>query len=214
MTRAILVDVGIVNSNVYQMGKRRGVGIGVSAVCAHHDETHGSRRSKEQTHARLIDARGMRMSKAKLGTQYCCARRGGTRYAKDVLLLVSVELFLFRGEPEIPNRELLQLATGERTKELFVGCSFTTDVRDWMRDPLQLRQLKMPLDGRSPGVKSSTVKRVAEIVTQEYVTCFTMQAAEATNRSTVKRVAEMVTQEYVVRFAVQAAGVANTLATF
>jgi hypothetical protein len=79
------------------MGRRRGVGIGVSAVCAHYDENHGSRRSKEQMHARLIDVRGMRMSEAELGTQFRCARRGGTRYAKDILLLVSVELFLFRG---------------------------------------------------------------------------------------------------------------------
>jgi hypothetical protein len=85
--RAILVGVGIVYPNVYRMGRRRGVGIGVSAVCAHYDENH----------ARLIDVRGMRMSEAELGTQFRCARRGGTRYAKDILLLVSVELFLFRG---------------------------------------------------------------------------------------------------------------------
>jgi hypothetical protein len=46
-------------------------------------------------------------------------------YATDVLLLVSVELFPFRGEPEIPNGGLLELATGEGTK-----CSCTTDVMD------------------------------------------------------------------------------------
>jgi hypothetical protein len=39
--------------------------------------------------------------------------------------MVSVELFSFRGEPDIPNGELLELATGEITKGLFVGCSFT-----------------------------------------------------------------------------------------
>jgi hypothetical protein len=37
------------------------------------------------------------------------------------------------------------------------------------------------LDGRSLGAKSSTVKRVTEMVTQEYVTFFAVQAAEATN---------------------------------
>jgi hypothetical protein len=35
--------------------------------------------------------------------------------------------------------------------------------------------------GRILGAKSSAVKRVAEVVTQEYVTRFAMQAAEATN---------------------------------
>jgi hypothetical protein len=39
--------VGIVNRNVCPLGRRRGFVIGVSAVCAHHDETYGSRRSKE-----------------------------------------------------------------------------------------------------------------------------------------------------------------------
>jgi hypothetical protein len=33
-----------------------------------------------------------------------------TKYAKDALLLVSIELFPFRGKPEIPNRELLEFA--------------------------------------------------------------------------------------------------------
>jgi hypothetical protein len=37
-----------------------------------------------------------------------------TRYATDVLLLVSAELFLFRDDPEIQNRELLELATGAK----------------------------------------------------------------------------------------------------
>jgi hypothetical protein len=32
-------------------------------------------------------------------------------YAKDVPLLVSVELLLFRDDPDIPNSELLELAT-------------------------------------------------------------------------------------------------------
>jgi hypothetical protein len=38
-----------------------------------------------------------------------------------------------------------------------------------------------PLDGRSLEAKSSTVRRFTEKVMQEYVTCFAMQAAEATN---------------------------------
>jgi hypothetical protein len=38
-----------------------------------------------------------------------------------------------------------------------------------------------PLDGRSLGMKSGTVKCVTKMVTQEYVTRFAMQAAEATN---------------------------------
>ena len=45
-------------------------------------------------------------------------------------------------------------------------------------DPLELRQLKIR---RSLGAKSSAVKRVAEMVTQEQVTRFAMEAAEATN---------------------------------
>jgi hypothetical protein len=37
----------------------------------------------------------------------------------------------FRGEVENPNRERLELlATGEATKDLFVGCRFTMDVMD------------------------------------------------------------------------------------
>ena len=39
-----------------------------------------------------------------------------------------------------------------------------------------------PLDGRSLGAKSSTLKCVTEMVTQEYVTRFAMQAAEAEKR--------------------------------
>jgi hypothetical protein len=45
---------------------------------------------------------------------------------------------------------------------------------------LKLRQLKMPLDRRSLGAKSKAVKRVAEMVTQEYVTRFAIQAVEET----------------------------------
>jgi hypothetical protein len=48
-------------------------------------------------------------------------------------------------------------------------------------DPPELRQLEIPFDGRILKAQSSTVKRVAEIVTQEYLTRFAMQAAEATN---------------------------------
>jgi hypothetical protein len=49
---------------------------------------------------------------------------------QSVLFVASVELFPFRDEPEIRNGELLELATGEGTKVLFVGCSFTTGVMD------------------------------------------------------------------------------------
>jgi hypothetical protein len=48
--------------------------------------------------------------------------------AKDFILLVSVKLFPFRGEPKILDKKLLELATGEGTKCKIVGCSFTTDV--------------------------------------------------------------------------------------
>jgi hypothetical protein len=48
-------------------------------------------------------------------------------------------------------------------------------------DLRELGQLKMPLDGGSLGAKSSSVKRVAEKVTQEYVTRFVMRAAEVTD---------------------------------
>jgi hypothetical protein len=44
------------------------------------------------------------------------------------LLLVSVKLFPFRSEPEIPNRELLERATGEGSKGLFVRSSYTTNL--------------------------------------------------------------------------------------
>jgi hypothetical protein len=50
-----------------------------------------------------------------LGTQRRGARWDRTRYTKNVLLLVNVELFPLRGEQEIPNRELIELATGEGT---------------------------------------------------------------------------------------------------
>ncbi len=68
IARAIPVDLGIVNLNEYRWGRRRGVGICVSAVYAHHAETHGSRRSKEQKHTRLLGARGIRLSEAKLSS--------------------------------------------------------------------------------------------------------------------------------------------------
>jgi hypothetical protein len=75
------------------------------------------------------------LSEVELGTQHRGARWGRTTYAKDNLLLVSVRLFPFRGEADIPNRELLnrellQRTTDEATNDLFVGCSFTTDVMD------------------------------------------------------------------------------------
>jgi hypothetical protein len=131
MARAIPVGVGIVNPSVCRLARRRGAGIGVSAVCAHHDETHGSRQSKEQTCARLVDARGIRLRELNLGTQHRDARWDRTAYTKDVLILVSIELFPFREKPEIPNRELLELAMGEGTKVPFVRCSLTTtDVMD------------------------------------------------------------------------------------
>jgi hypothetical protein len=57
-----------------------------------------------------------------------CASWGRTRNVKDALLLVSDELHPLQGEPEIQNRELLELATHEGTHCLFVWCSFTTDV--------------------------------------------------------------------------------------
>jgi hypothetical protein len=67
MARAILVGIGIVDPNVCWLGGRRSVGVGASSVCAHHhDETHGSTQSKEQTHSRLVDARGVRFREAKL----------------------------------------------------------------------------------------------------------------------------------------------------
>lgn len=59
----------------------------------------------------------------RMGTQHRSTGWGGTRHAKDVLLLVSVELLSFRGKPEIPIRGLVALG-------LPVGCSFTMDVMD------------------------------------------------------------------------------------
>jgi hypothetical protein len=62
-----------------------------------------------------------------MGTQHRDARWGRARYAKDVLLLVSVELFPFR---DITDRELLERATGEGAKGMFVWCSCNTDAMD------------------------------------------------------------------------------------
>jgi hypothetical protein len=66
MTRAMPIGVGVINPDVCRLGRRRGVGIGVSTVYTHHYETHGSRQSKEQTRAWLTDARGLRLGEAKL----------------------------------------------------------------------------------------------------------------------------------------------------
>jgi hypothetical protein len=63
-----------------------------------------------------------------MGTQHRGARWDRARYTEDVLLLLSIELFPLRGEPEILNKELLELAAGERTKRLFDGCSCSRDV--------------------------------------------------------------------------------------
>jgi hypothetical protein len=52
-------------------------------------------------------------------------------------------------------------------------------------DPLELRQLKIPLNGRSLGAKGSAVKRVGEVVTQEYAARFVIQASGATSPHTV-----------------------------
>jgi hypothetical protein len=43
---------------------------------------------------------------------------------------VSIELFPFRVELDIPNVELFELANGEETKGMFVECNFTKDVMD------------------------------------------------------------------------------------
>jgi hypothetical protein len=51
----------------------------------------------------------------------------------------------------------------------------------------------MPLDG-SLEAKSSVMKRVGIMVTQEYVRHFAMKVSEATKRSAVKRVAEIITK--------------------
>jgi hypothetical protein len=63
-----------------------------------------------------------------MGTQHRGTRRGRTRNAKDFLLLVRSSFIPFRGKPYIPERKLLELATGEGTKSKLVGCSFTTDM--------------------------------------------------------------------------------------
>jgi hypothetical protein len=74
-----------------------------------------------------------------MGPQHRGTRWGQGNVRKDFLLLVSIELFPFRGEPEIPNSELLELATNEGTKVLFVGCSCTTDViNHFMSDSIVL----------------------------------------------------------------------------
>jgi hypothetical protein len=64
------------------------------------------------------------------------------------------------------------------------------------------------------GDERSAVKRVAEMVTQDYVTNFAMQAAEATNSSAVNGLAEVVAQEYITHFDIQAAEATNTPAIF
>jgi hypothetical protein len=91
-----------------------------------HDESDTSRRRHRQSERVSVgQARGRRHRRKcspKLGTQHRNARWGRATYTEyilllvNVLLLVSVELFPFRGRPEIPNRELLELATGEGTK--------------------------------------------------------------------------------------------------
>ena len=73
-----------------------------------------------------------------------------------------------------------------------------------------MRKLKIPLDGWSLEAKSSTVKRVAEMITQDYVTCFAMKAAKATSSSAAKRDTEIVTKESHVFYA----RATNTLAIF
>jgi hypothetical protein len=151
IARAIPFGVGIVNLNVCRLGRRRGVSTGVSVVCAHHNENTSADKAKnKRMHGWSMHEANVGRSEAlerctwihhstcellpsptrpndviPMGTQHL-----GARHAKDVLLLVSVEVFPFRGEPEIPNRELLELTTGEGTKGLFVGCSCTTDVMD------------------------------------------------------------------------------------
>jgi hypothetical protein len=92
-------------------------------------------KANNKMHAWLVDARGIRLGEAKLWsgalgsiiartsfagptplndvvpmrTQHRGARWGWARYSNDFLLTVSVRLFPFRGEIEIPNRELLEL---------------------------------------------------------------------------------------------------------
>lgn len=73
----------------------------------------------------------------KQGNWYCRFRVGSILFLLSCSIkngawpvLVSVELFPFRGEPEVPNRELLELATNEGIKGLFIECSFAPDVMD------------------------------------------------------------------------------------
>jgi hypothetical protein len=149
---AIPVHISVVTSNVCRWGRRRGVGIGVSAIYLYPSRRRPWQKSKQI--AWLVDARGIRLGEAKLwsgalgsitahatftsptrlndvipmGTQHRGAMWDRERYAEDFLLLMSVDVFPFRGDPDIPNRELLELATGEGTKGLFIGCSCTADV--------------------------------------------------------------------------------------
>jgi hypothetical protein len=118
MAKVIPVGVGIANPKVCRQGRRRGVCTGEGAVCARHNETHGSRQSKEQTHARLVDA-----------PAYACANEAGNATPWRQVGAATPRLS-YSGErrarsmsrrAKIPNRELLELATGEGTKGLFVG---------------------------------------------------------------------------------------------
>jgi hypothetical protein len=93
MARAIIVGVGIVNPSACGLAKQQGVGMGASAVCVHHDETDGSKQSKEQMYVCLIDARGIRLTEAEARKVQRGAKWGRI---KCVLLLVSVDLSLFR----------------------------------------------------------------------------------------------------------------------
>jgi hypothetical protein len=68
-----------------------------------------------------------------MATQHRGARWDKTRFTNDVLGLARVELFPFRCEPDIPDRELLELAAGEITKDLLMGCRCTRDVMDQIK---------------------------------------------------------------------------------
>jgi hypothetical protein len=56
--------------------------------------------------------------------------------------------------------------------------------------PFDLRQLKM-LDGRSLGAKSCAAKRAAEMVTEDYITNFAMQAAEVTSTEDLPNISKV-----------------------
>jgi hypothetical protein len=70
--QATTVHVGVVNLNVCRLGRRRGVGTGVSAIFAHQDETHMAADRAKNKHMHgwlagwLVDARGIRLGEAKL----------------------------------------------------------------------------------------------------------------------------------------------------